>query len=534
MDHHSLANKTVDSSMLDILMHAKEATAVYTSRELHVGFINLAMLNLWNKAAIPFNERLMDIAPEFLPFEPLLQQVWDSGQTYVAKETAANIDVGGEYKTYYFDFEYRAVLGANGTTQAIINTATNVTERMSAQLLRDENDRLERDSSKQIARANNDLQRLNRQYHDANDSLTHLNDELILSNDRLDRAEEGLRLALESAELGTWYIDSMTREFTPSVRLMQLFGFPGDGPMSFEDAVGQIPEPHRQAVLDAVEAAILDGSRYDLEYPVLGYSDGVTRWLRAFGKAYGRTDLHPAHFSGVVLDITQQKNDELRKNAFISMVSHELKTPLTSLSAYLQLLQRRAEVSADAFVLDALEKAKLLTARMTGLINGFLDVSRFEEGKIYLSYERFAIDQLIDEVLGRIADINSSHPITFHRQQVPAVFADREKIGQVLDNLIGNAIKYSPKGSPIVIYCTHDDVSIHLRVADKGMGVREEHRDRLFDRYFRVEEPSTKNLSGFGIGLYISAEIVRKHDGEIWVESVYGEGSIFHFTIPIN
>jgi PAS domain S-box-containing protein len=238
--------------------------------------------------------------------------------------------------------------------------------------------------------------------------------------------------------------------------------------------------------------------------------------------------------SKIARDITERKMDETRKNDFIGMVSHELKTPLTSLSAILQVAGAKLKNSDDSFLAGAMHKANVQVKRMTAMINGFLNVSRLESAKILIEKQRFQLEALIAEVIEEISLTVSTHVIHFSHCQLKAVNADRDKISSVISNLIGNAIKYSPNGTNIEISCATDNQNVVVSVKDEGIGIKPQDAKMIFDRYYRVESTDTKNISGFGIGLYVSAEIIRRHGGDIWVESEKGKGSVFHFSLPLE
>lgn len=236
--------------------------------------------------------------------------------------------------------------------------------------------------------------------------------------------------------------------------------------------------------------------------------------------------------SKIARDISERKQDEARKNDFIGMVSHELKTPLTSLTAILQVLNNKLKRADDAFVPEALSRANLQVKRMSTMINGFLNISRLESGKIQINKQPFIIGDLIIEVIGEINLTGPAHIIELQKCDKVVLQADREKISSVLVNLLSNAVKYSPKGSKIQVDCSLQDNKVCVSVTDEGLGISAEDCEHIFDRYYRVESNHTRHISGFGIGLYLSAEIIQRHDGEIWVESERGKGSTFFFTLP--
>ncbi|GAA3975852.1 PAS domain S-box protein [Mucilaginibacter dorajii] len=238
--------------------------------------------------------------------------------------------------------------------------------------------------------------------------------------------------------------------------------------------------------------------------------------------------------SKIARDISEKKRDELRKNDFIGMVSHELKTPLTSLMALVQVTNAKLKESPDSFLVGAMDKANVQVKRMSSMINGFLNVSRLESGKIAIDKEEFDLDELIREVVDEHTLTITTHVIHLTDCDRAHINADRDKISSVLSNLISNAIKYSPKGHDIMVKCILVNGSAQVSVKDEGMGIKEQDLPKIFDRYYRVETNHTRHISGFGIGLYLSAEIIRRHNGKIWAESKSGVGSTFYFSLPLG
>jgi PAS domain S-box-containing protein len=237
--------------------------------------------------------------------------------------------------------------------------------------------------------------------------------------------------------------------------------------------------------------------------------------------------------SKIARDITERKQDETRKSDFIGMVSHELRTPLTSLNALLQVAGRKLQHSEDSFLAGAMAKANIQVKRMTAMINGFLNVSRLESAKIMIDRQSFQLEELVSEVIEETILTVKSHRIIFSPCPPVTVIADRDKISSVISNLIGNAVKYSPGGTDIEIKCVIENDKVSVSFKDQGIGIKPEDAKKIFDRYYRVQ--SNKNhVSGFGIGLYLSAEIIHLHAGEIWVESGNSQGCIFYFNLPLS
>lgn len=237
--------------------------------------------------------------------------------------------------------------------------------------------------------------------------------------------------------------------------------------------------------------------------------------------------------SKIARDITERKLDEARKNDFIGMVSHELKTPLTSLSAILQVAKAKLNSTDDRFLAGAMQKANRQVGRMTTMINGFLNISRLESGKILIEKQPFNIETLIQDVVDEMRVTATTHTINTEQCSPVNVNADQDKIQSVISNLISNAIKYSPNGTVIRIACRAGENEVIVSVKDEGIGIKPADADRIFDRYYRVESSDTRHISGFGIGLYLSAEIIQRHGGRIWLESERRKGSTFYFSLPL-
>ncbi|MFC1225589.1 ATP-binding protein [Pedobacter sp. BG31] len=223
--------------------------------------------------------------------------------------------------------------------------------------------------------------------------------------------------------------------------------------------------------------------------------------------------------------------EEQQKNDFISMVSHELKTPLTSISAYVQLMQSKN--LADVFVTNTLAKVQKQIRKMSTLISSFLNVSRLESGEIQLNLSHFDLDKVALDVVEDLRLIYPGNQIDFEAGAPKLIYADKDKIGSVISNLISNAVKYSDLNSTVLVKSVISDNDVHVSVTDFGIGIQAHDLEKLFDRFYRVSSQQTKTISGFGIGLYLSAEIINSHKAKIWAESEYGKGSTFHFCIPL-
>lgn len=236
--------------------------------------------------------------------------------------------------------------------------------------------------------------------------------------------------------------------------------------------------------------------------------------------------------SKIARDISEKKLEETRKNDFIAMVSHELKTPLTSIRSYIQVLLAQAKNENNTFRTNALSRADAQAKKMTAMINDFLSLTRLEEGKISLSFEDFELQPLFAEIAHDAEFLSSSHHFEITGCEDIYLHADRDKIGQVMINLVNNAVKYSPKGSTVHIDCQKADHAVTISVRDEGIGISKEDQQNLFKRFYRVQNEKVKTVSGFGIGLYLVSEILQHHGSKIEVKSEEGKGSTFYFTLP--
>lgn len=220
-----------------------------------------------------------------------------------------------------------------------------------------------------------------------------------------------------------------------------------------------------------------------------------------------------------------------KKDEFIGLASHELKTPVTSISGYLQIIARNlaAEDRNKAFI----EKALLQVNKLTTLISDLLDVSKIQTGKLPFSYTTFDLTELLADVVEMMQHNYNHHHIALHYDEKPIMLkADHQRMEQVIINLITNAIKYSPGESQVIIHAAVSNKKITVSVQDFGIGIAQDQQDRIFSRFYRVENLAA-HMSGLGIGLYICHEIIERHKGKMWVKSELGKGATFYFELPV-
>jgi PAS domain S-box-containing protein len=233
-------------------------------------------------------------------------------------------------------------------------------------------------------------------------------------------------------------------------------------------------------------------------------------------------------------DITERRQIERQKDDFIGIASHELKTPVTSIRLYGEILRKHYRGSKDKTAADLVERMHSQLMRLNALVASFVNVYNLQTGKMKLKKSRFFLKDLVRETVGNFQYTINTHTIQQKGLFRGKVFADKRRINQVLVNLISNAIKYSPRGKKVVVTITQKNDEALVSVKDFGMGIPAEEQEKIFDRFFRVRGSREKNIPGLGLGLYISDQIVKQHHGRLWAKSVQGKGSTFYFTLPLK
>jgi PAS domain S-box-containing protein len=234
-----------------------------------------------------------------------------------------------------------------------------------------------------------------------------------------------------------------------------------------------------------------------------------------------------------VLDITERKELEKRKDEFLGIASHELKTPLSSIKGYTQILERIIVQMGDEKLKTYLRKTNTYIDRLNSLIADLLDVSKIQAGKLQFNYQQFSFQELVEDSVESMQHTYPTQVVHIEGSIPDLVTADRHRLEQVFSNLLTNAIKYSKKDQKVIVHLKKDAEMIHVAVQDFGVGIGKNDAKKIFERFYRAKSIE-KHYSGLGIGLYISHEIIARHGGRMWVESEVGKGSTFYFTVPIG
>ncbi len=235
----------------------------------------------------------------------------------------------------------------------------------------------------------------------------------------------------------------------------------------------------------------------------------------------------------IMNDISGQKEAERQKDEFIGIASHELKTPVTSIKAYAQVLKFNFVKSGDKKSADSLEKMDTQLNKLTDLIGDLLDVTKMESGQIQFNEEVFDFDELVKEQVDQLQLTTTTHVIVLKCKTNKVAFGDRERIGQVITNLISNAIKYSPRSKKIIVTgSVQNGKSLQLCVQDFGIGMSKKNTSKVFERFYRVDKGRSRDQGGTGLGLAIVKHIMISHNGKVELKSQLGQGSEFICSFP--
>ena len=510
--------------------------AIYRSEDMVIEMANDAMLSFWGKDKTVVGKPLQEALPEIVgqPFMELLLGVWRTGITHIGKGTPATLIKEGKEVTSFFDFEYRAIPDENGETCCIMNSATDVTDVV---LSKEEL----RVAGAKINALISDTQKSNEALKSTNIALEASSKAAQGSEKKyrnafreMRKSQEELQYAVDAAGMGTFDLNPSTGMFKSNQMTKKWFGLLPTEDLQLSDAINAIVPEDRERVSAAIAKTydFSNGGEYEITYNISSKLYPEPRTLYARGKMLFGDEEQPVRFSGILMDVTEEAKDEKRKNDFIGMVSHELKTPLTTLSGYVQMLTMDTVIDNKDVMRSLAEKATNQVRKMSSMVNSFLTMGALDSGKIHLNLEIFDMYSLLQEIVTEVSTVADSHPLLLSNGCYMPVEADKQKIQTVVTNLLSNARKYSPAGENIQVICSQVGEEVQVSVIDHATGIPSEEKEKIFQRYQRIQDEHVSTTPGFGIGLYLSSEIIKEHNGKIWVDSDYGSGSNFTFSLP--
>jgi signal transduction histidine kinase len=233
-------------------------------------------------------------------------------------------------------------------------------------------------------------------------------------------------------------------------------------------------------------------------------------------------------------DITEQKELEKRKDEFIGVVSHELKTPLTSIKAFAQILEKKSNYIGRPTLSKYLSEMNFQINRFQDLVMELLDASKFNTGKLELNRETFEVCPFIENILHEFSKVHLNYQFVYDKTENITILADKTRVSQVLINLLSNAVKYSNKSKKIIIRSFKKQDKVIFSVQDFGLGVPKHEQDKIFSRFYQIRHYRQNQDPSLGLGLYISSQIISLHGGKMWLKSKLNHGSTFSFSLPVK
>ena len=347
---------------------------------------------------------------------------------------------------------------------------------------------------------------------------------------QLQAANQVLELALDAGNLGSYDLDLKTGNIDCTDQCKLNYGLNNDNVLSFNTLLEMMLPPYREYVRQEIDKAVAENSVFNIEYQVL-WTDGSVHWIGASGKARPDEEGKLTRIVGVTQNITDRKEVEQRKDDFLAVVSHELKTPITTLKANLQLINKLKHDPASPAFNKVVDSSSRSLAKINEMVSDLLNMHRYSENQLQLDKTTFAICDMLHVCCNHVR-IEGKHELVISGDHKLQVYADEHRIDQVVVNFVNNAVKYAPDAKEIHLNISQHEKGIKISVKDFGPGIPSAHLPHIFDRYWRADHSSVK-YTGLGLGLYICSEIIKRHDGLIGAESELGKGSTFWFILPV-
>ena len=360
------------------------------------------------------------------------------------------------------------------------------------------------------------------------------------------RSEARLRFALDAAEMGTWDWDLATNTVVWSDNLERIHGLPpGTFDGTFASYEREIHPDDRQRVLASVQRALRDGVPHEVEYRLVA-PDGTIRWCEGKGRVEYQ-DNTPVSMSGVCMMITERKEADLArlaaaedasrlKDEFLATLSHELRTPLNAILGWVQILVS-GQLPPDR-VRQAIDVIGRNARLQQQLIEDILDVSRIITGKLQIERIPVSVPALLETVVAGAAPAAGGRQIALEQRVdhgLPPIEGDPKRLHQILNNVLSNAIKFSPAGETITLECAARDRWLEISIRDRGVGIAPEFLPYVFDRFRQADSRATRSHGGLGLGLAIARHLVEEHGGDINAESDGpGRGTTVVIRLPVG
>jgi len=467
----------------NMMDQAPVAMAVFRGKKMQVSKANKSMLEMMGKTEDIIGKDLLQVMPELKgqPILAILSDVFETGIPYFGYDLPFHIQRNGVQEEAYFDFSCTPLL-EEGKITGVLEVAAEVTERVKAR-----KNLLEREA---LFRGITAASPTALWITDKAGNISYVNETWIKWTGK----------PLEK-HLGTGWLDAVSKDDLKKAYT------------SFTDD--------------------FTNRRYHESHFRVVHTNGQERWVVCTGNPQFDEENNFKGFIGACVDITEQKQLQRQKDDFLGIASHELKTPVTSIKAYAQVLEMMFRREGDTKKADMLGKLDKQVNRLSSLITDLLDVTKIHTGKMQFNETSIDFNRLSEDIIEDVQHTSSKHIIKKQLEFKGMIFGDMERISQVITNLLTNAIKYSPDANEIIIHTMQKGSSVQLCVQDFGIGISQDKKDRVFEQFYRVSGSKEHTFPGLGLGLYISSEIVKRLNGKIWVNSVEGKGSTFCFSLPV-
>jgi len=452
-----------------------------------VEIANERMLELWGKTAEeviskPIFKGLPEVKEQGM--EDILHHVYTTGNAFTANENPILLPRNGKIETTYINFIYEAIREGNGKISGVAVVATDVTEQVLNRKIAEENEK---------------------QFRQIADSMP--------------------QMVWTAQPDG--YLDYYNKQWYNYTGFKKSYGDQSWIPLLHPDDVDRC--------MKAWYNSVKTGKNYDIEYRFADKKNpGTYRWFLGRAAPIKNEEGTIIKWFGTYTDINDQKLLQQQKDDFVSVASHELKTPLTSVKASVQLIE--VLIKNQHIDKEKLEKiagtANNNLKKLSKLVEDLFNATRIEQGQMLLAKTNFNLYDAIVECCEHVK-LAGTHQISIDGDRELNIFADKQKIEQVVVNLVNNAVKYGGESKEIKVSFSDFPDIVKVSVQDFGIGVAAAKVPYLFDRYYRVDTSGIQ-YAGLGLGLYISSEIIKKHDGKIGVDTTEGKGSCFWFTLPVE
>jgi len=444
--------------------------------------VNISVLEVWGKTEEQvLNRPLFEISPEIKEqMEPIYNKIYETGDPFIGREYLSNYLRNGKPHLGYYNFMLQAIRNQQNEITGIFYLGTDVTESVLSRKKIEE-------STKQFQTLANTIPQL---------------------------------AWMMNPDGGIYWFNKKWYDYTGATpEQMEGWGWQA---VIHPDAVESVTEKFKKA--------IASGEEWEDTFLLRSHTNEY-RWFLSRANAIKNESGEIVKWFGTNTDVTEQKMKEQEKDDFISIASHELKTPLTTAKGYVELLQITLNEDDQSSLLYS-TKAGLAIDKLQNLVAELLDVSKIQNGKLNYNIVNFDFNDLIDVTIENVQLTTKSHQLIKTGNIHHKVNGDKDRLQQVMINLLINAIKYSPDANKVLINLVEKEDLIQVSIQDFGIGIRKQHLDKIFERYYRVEEHAI-SFQGLGIGLYISNNIIQRHKGKMWVDTVIDKGSTFYYTLPL-